>query len=79
MTNDADRKTLALKRELIARGEYHGADTPRAPCADCLRRHLATARAALVSALGYARLLDRAELAEQIARALAGVPKEIQP
>lgn len=50
---------------------------PRKPCGECLRRHLATARAALVSALGYARLLDRAELADQLARALAGIPKEL--
>lgn len=49
---------------------------PRAPCADCLRRSLATARAALVSALGYARILDRSELAARIETILSQIPAE---
>lgn len=66
MTDEADRMTLRLKRELIARGEYHGDETPRAPCMECVRKQLAIARAALVTAEGYARTAGREELAAAI-------------
>ena len=62
-----DRPSYDLKRELIARGEYHGdAAIGRAPCMECVRKQLATARAALVTAGGYARTAGREELAAAI-------------
>lgn len=66
MTDEADRMTLRLKRELISRGEYRGDETPRAPCMECVRKQLAIARAALVTAEGYARTAGREELAADI-------------
>lgn len=66
MTDEADRMTLRMKRELIARGEYRGDETPRAPCMECVRKQLATARAALITAEGYARTAGREELAAAI-------------
>lgn len=61
-----DAPSAQLKRELIARGEYRGDETPRTPCMECVRKQLATARAALVTAEGYARTAGRAELAAAI-------------
>lgn len=78
MTNEADRKTLALKRELIARGEYRGDEAPRTPCMDCVRRELATARAALITAAGYARTAGKEDLAAAIDAARKTV-SDIQP
>lgn len=64
MTTEAP--SLELKRELMARGEYRGDTAGRIPCMQCVRRELGTARAALVTAAGYARTAGKDDLATAI-------------
>ena len=53
-----------------------GAEPP--PCICRVRREVAKARAALVTARGYAKLLGRDRIAEQIESALIQLPQESQ-